>query len=84
MASPYKIKISGAGVSTDLFNVLYNTLADSTFVLAANPCGITAINLTQAQLLAGFTVMLPSNAKEISIIDANGVCSGKSYKITLT
>lgn len=84
MASPYKIQISGAGVSTDLFNILYNTTTDSTFVLAANPCGVTATSLTQAQLLAGFTVMLPANANEISIVDANGVCSGRTFEITLT
>lgn len=84
MASPYKIQISGAGVSTDLFNILYNTATNSTFVLAASPCGTTAMNLTQAQLLAGFTVMLPANVNEVSIADATGVCSGKTYEITIT
>ena len=83
MASPYKIKITGAGVSTDLFNILYNTTVDATLVVAPNAYGSPSVNLTQAQLLAGYTVMLPANVAGVFILDANGVCNGKTYSITI-
>lgn len=83
MASPYKIQIGGAGVSTDLFNILYNTTTSTTTVVAPNAYGSPAINLTQAQLLAGYTVMLPANVAGVFILDANGICSGKAYSITV-
>lgn len=83
MASPYKIQIAGAGVSTDLFNILYNTTVDATLVVAPNAYGSPSVNLTQGQLLAGYTVMLPADIASVYIMDANGVCNGKLYTIVV-
>lgn len=81
--SPYKIKITGAGVSTDLFDIFYNTTANASLVIAGTPCGALAINLTLTQLLTGYTVLLPANVAGVFIVDANGVCNGKTYQIVI-
>ena len=81
--SPYKVKITGAGVSTDLFDIFYSTTADASLVIAGTPCGVLAINLTLAQLLAGYTVMLPADVAGVFIVNASGVCNGKTYQIVI-
>lgn len=83
MANPYKIKISKAGVSTDLFQIMYDVTGNSTRVLADIPCGGTATSVTQDQLIAGYTVMLPVNAANVYIIDIGGICDGRANTITL-
>ena len=83
MANPYKIKISKAGVSTDLFQIMYDVTGNSTRVLADIPCGGTATNVTQNELITGYTVLLPSNAVHVYIVDIGGICEGTENTITL-
>lgn len=83
MANPYRIRISKAGVSTDLFQIMYDVVGNSTRVLADIPCGGTATSVTQEQLIAGYTVLLPANAANVYIVDVGGICDGYSTTITL-
>jgi hypothetical protein len=83
MANPYKIKISSAGVSTDVFQIMYDVSGNSSRVLANIPCGGTATAVTQDQLVTGFTVLLPSNALNVYIVDIGGICDGRANTITL-
>ncbi len=83
MATPYKITITKAGVSTDLFNILYNVTGNSNYVVASSPCGTSATLLTQAQLISGFTVDLPDNAVNVYIQDVGGVCDGRTTLVLL-
>lgn len=83
MPTPYKIKIAKAGVSTDLFNIMYDILGNSNLNLASTPCGVAATGLTQSQLLEGYTVTLPDNVANVYIVDFGGICDGRVTKITL-
>ncbi len=83
MASPYKIRVSKVGISTDLFQIMYNVTGNSNLVLADTPCGGTAVSITGDELIAGYTVMLPGNAINVFIVDSGGICDGRSTVITL-
>ena len=83
MAKTYKIQITKAGLSTDLFNILYDRVGDSTRIVASSPCNGSAIGITQAQLQAGYTVVVSDNATNIYITDSGGICDGRATVITL-
>ena len=83
MATPYKITITKAGVSTDLFNILYDVVGNSNYNTASSPCGTPATLLTQAQLISGFTVSLPDNAVNVYIQDIGGICDGRVTLVLL-
>lgn len=83
MANPYKIKISKAGVSTDVFQIMYDVTGNNARIVAGIPCGGLATSVTQDQLIAGYTVMLPSNAIHVYIVDIGGICEGRVNTITL-
>ena len=83
MAVPYRIKVSKVGVSTDLFQIMYNVSGNSNLVLADIPCGGTADSITKDELIAGYTVLLPLNAINVYIVDSGGICDGRSTIITL-
>lgn len=83
MANPYKIRVSKVGLSTDLFQIMYNVSGNSDLVLADIPCGGTAVSVTADELIAGYTVMLPLNVINVYIVDSGGICDGRSTVITL-
>lgn len=83
MANPYKVKISSAGVSTDVFQIMYSVTGNPSYVLADIPCGGTATAVTQDELVAGYTVLLPSNAIKVYIVDIGGICDSRANTITL-
>ena len=77
MATPYKIQITKAGISTDLFWIRYTVSGDTTLYQASTPCGDVATLITAQQLLSGYVVMLPSNVDTVYVYDLGGTCEGR-------
>ena len=75
--TPYRIQISKAGVSTDVFDIKYTTAGNTNPILATNPDGSPATGITPAQLLSGYTVCLSATVDTVYIYDAGGVCNGR-------
>ena len=74
---PYKIQVSSVGVSTDLFDIRYDTGDDTPIQTASTPCGNAATLLTPIDLLNGYSVCLPADVKTVYIYDIGGVCDGR-------
>ena len=77
MPNPYRVKITSAGISTDLFNVLYSTVGSTALNTAYNACGTPVSLLTKTQITNGVAVYLPDNAQFVYVFNAaGGPCVG--------
>ena len=83
MPSPYKVNITGAGVSTDIFSILYTLTGDTNVYPASDSYGILANNLTFNQLKTGFTVLLPTGANAVYVMNIGGLCNGRTVSISI-
>ena len=79
-----KIQCSGFGVSVDnVFNISYITATSSTLLTASDTYGNPASSVSQGQLLAGYTVVVPDNVTYIYVYDVAGVCAGRYSAVSI-